>query len=164
MLGRLRITPGPPATMWGYSSTSELFTLPEWWEQHTTSGQGSFRERSPVGSRFPESLFLDVPGSLYLWVQKRFVKFRQSTQNTRLRPCEFFWEFFSYFPFDLFRDLWDEFLSHFWIKSVLRLTVPGILRCSSRHCCFFSLIPQSCLDTEGKAMSTVKTELKFLFV
>ena len=48
--------------LWGYFSTSELFGLPEWWEEILTSGQGSFGERSPLGSRFPETLFLVVPG------------------------------------------------------------------------------------------------------
>ena len=50
-------------SVWGYSSTSELFRWPEWWEEHTTSGQGSFRERSPVCSRFSELLFLEVPAT-----------------------------------------------------------------------------------------------------
>ena len=49
--------------LWGHSSTSELLRWPEWWELYTTSGQGSFRKRSPVGPRFSESLFLDVPGT-----------------------------------------------------------------------------------------------------
>ena len=49
--------------LWGYSSTSELFRLPEWWEEILASGQGSFGERSPLGSRFPESPFLVVPGT-----------------------------------------------------------------------------------------------------
>ena len=97
-----------------------------------------------------------------LWLQKKFVNFRQSTQNTRLRPTEFFWEFYSYSPFDLFRNLGDVFLSHFWIKRVLRLTVPDIFRCSSQNCRQFS-IPQSCHDTEVKVLSAVKTELKFYF-
>ena len=49
--------------VWGDSSTSEFFRFPQWWEDHTTSGQGSYRERSPKVSRFPQSLFLDVPGT-----------------------------------------------------------------------------------------------------
>ena len=49
--------------LWGYSSTSGLFRLPEWWQENLTSGQGSSRGRSPVGSRFSELLFLDVPGT-----------------------------------------------------------------------------------------------------
>ena len=74
-----------------------------------------------------------------LWVQKKFVKLRQSTQDTRLRPTEFFWEFFSYSPFDLFRNLGNVFLSHFWIKCVLRLTVPGIFRRISQTAAIFLL-------------------------
>ena len=109
--------------------------------------------------------------SPYLWVQKKHVKFRQGTQNTRLRPTEFFWEFFSHSPFNLFRDLGDVFLSHSWIKCVLWLTVPGNFRCFSRIPLILEgvplipegvpLIPQSCHDTEGKVQSAVKTELKF---
>ena len=45
----------PLALLWGYSSTSGLFRLPEWWEEYLTSGQGSSKEWSPVGSRFPEN-------------------------------------------------------------------------------------------------------------
>ena len=119
---------------------------------------------------FPVS-WVAVPGcsrndygtSPNLWVQKKFVKLWQSTQNTRLCPTKFFWEFFSYPPFDLFKNLGDVFLSHFWIKRVLRLTVPGIFRCFSRDCCYISLIPQSCHGTRGKVLSAVTNELKFLF-
>ena len=44
--------------MWGYSSNSELYRFPEWWEEILASGLGSFGERSTLGSRFPESPFL----------------------------------------------------------------------------------------------------------
>ena len=59
--------------MWWVSSSYEPFRLLQWWEENTASGQGSFRERCPVGSRFPESLFLDVPG----------------TATEQIRPCGF---------------------------------------------------------------------------
>ena len=49
--------------MRGYSSTSELFRLPEWWEQTIASGLGSSGERFPLGSRFPQSPCLDVRGT-----------------------------------------------------------------------------------------------------
>ena len=39
---------------------SESFRLPSWQAENTASGQGSPRERSPVGSRFSESLLPDV--------------------------------------------------------------------------------------------------------
>ena len=47
--------------MWRDSSCSESFRLLVWQAENTTSGQGSSRERSPVGSRFSGLLFLDVP-------------------------------------------------------------------------------------------------------
>ena len=95
-----------------------------------------------IPSGFPV-FWVAVPGcsrkgygtSPNLWVEKKLVKFWQSTQDTRLCPTEFFWEFFSFSPFDLFRNLGDVFLSHFWTKCVLWLIIPGILRCFSRNCC-----------------------------
>ena len=71
-----------------------------------------------VPSGFPV-FWIFVPGrslngcgtSPNLCVQKKLVKFWQGTQDTRLCPTEFFWEFLSYPPFDLFRNLGDVILS-----------------------------------------------------
>ena len=123
-----------------------------------------------IPSGFPV-FWVAVPGcspngygtSPNLRIQKKFIKVRQSTQNTRHRPAEFFRKFFSYSPFDLCRNLGDVFLSHFWIKCVLWLTVLCIFRRFSRNCRYFSFFPSSCQDTEGKVLSAVKTELKFYF-
>ena len=49
--------------LWSVSYCSESFRLLVWQAENTSSGQGSFKERSPVGSRFSELLFLDVPGT-----------------------------------------------------------------------------------------------------
>ena len=46
----------------------------------------------------------------YLWVQEKFVKFRQSTQNAGLCPAELLGQFFSDSAFNLFRNLCDIFL------------------------------------------------------
>ena len=96
-----------------------------------------------------------------LWVQKKVIKVRQSTQNARHRPAESFWKFSSDSPFNLFKNLGDVLLSHLWIKCVLRQTVSCIFRCFSRKCRQLYLIPQSCHDSEGKDLSVVKTELIF---
>ena len=69
-----------------------------------------------------------------LWVQKKLVKFWQSTLDTRLCPTEFFWEFFSYSLLDLFRNLGDVVLSQFRVKRVLFSTVPSTFRRFSRNC------------------------------
>ena len=71
-----------------------------------------------------------------LWVQKKFIKFRQSARNAWLRLAEFFGNSFSDSPFNFFRILGDVLLSHSWIKCVLCLTVPlhCIFRCSSPNC------------------------------
>ena len=70
--------------LWGYSSTSELFRLPEWWEEILASGRGSFGERSPLGSRFPESLFLVVPGTAT--EQVRTCGFRRNASSLDRSP------------------------------------------------------------------------------
>ena len=70
--------------LWGASSSSERFRLPEWVEESISLGQGSFRERSPVGSRFSESLFLDVPGTAM--EQVRTCGFRRNSSSLDKAP------------------------------------------------------------------------------
>ena len=70
--------------MWGYSSTSELFRLSEWWEEIIASGQGSFGERSPLGSWFPESLSLVVSGTAT--EQVRTCGFRRNSSSLDRAP------------------------------------------------------------------------------
>ena len=125
--------------LWGYTSISELFRLPEWWKETTASGQGSFGERSSLGSRFPASLFLDFPGTTTEHI--RTCGFRRNSSSLDKAPkirdsvrLNSFESFFSYSPFDLLRNLGDVTLSHFWIKCVLWLTVPWIFRCFSWNC------------------------------
>ena len=96
-----------------------------------------------------------------LWVQKKFVKLRQSTQTAWLRPAELFGKFFSYPPFHLFRNLRDVLLSRFWIKCFLRLTVLCIFRCFPWTCRWFSLFLQRCHDCMGKVLSIAMTEIGF---
>ena len=56
-----------------------------------------------------------------------FDKFWQGTQDTRICPTEFFWEFFSYPPFDLFRNPEDVVLSQSGssVFCVLQFLVPS---------------------------------------
>ena len=56
-------------------------------------------------------------------------------QDTRLCSTEFFWEFFSYHPFDLFRNVGDVTLSQFRVRHVVWSTVPSTFGCFSRNCC-----------------------------
>ena len=70
--------------VWWDSSSSESFRLPEWWEENTASRQGSFRERSPKGSRLAESLFLDVPGTAA--EQVRTCGFRRNSSSLDKAP------------------------------------------------------------------------------
>ena len=70
--------------LWRYSSISELFRLPEWWEDTIASGQGPFGERSPLGSQFPESLFLGVPGTAT--EQVRTCGFRRNSSSLEKAP------------------------------------------------------------------------------
>ena len=43
MWGRLRISFGPLVNIWGYSSTSGLFRLPEWREEYLISGKNRLK-------------------------------------------------------------------------------------------------------------------------
>ena len=70
--------------LWWVSSSSEPIRLLDWWEENTASGQGSFRERSPFGSRFSESLFLDVPGTAT--EQVRTCGFRRNSSSLNKAP------------------------------------------------------------------------------
>ena len=89
-----------------------------------------------IPSSFPV-FWIAVPGfsrngygtSPNLWVQKRLVKFWQGTQDTRLCPTEFFWEFLTYPPFDPFRNVGDVVLSRFRVKRDLCFTVSSIFGC-----------------------------------
>ena len=47
-----------------------------------------------------------------LWVQKKFIKLRQSTQNAWLRPAKFVGKNFSKPPFNFFRNLSVLLFSH----------------------------------------------------
>ena len=50
----------------------------------------------------------DYGTSPNLWVQKKFVKFRQRTQNTWLRTAEFFWKFLVTLPSISF-ETWEMY-------------------------------------------------------
>ena len=136
---RLRISSATPVIMWWDSSSSELFGLPEWWEENTTSGQGSFKERSPVGFQFSESSFLDVPGTAT--EQVRTCGFRRNSSSLDKAPkirdsvrLNSFESFFSDPSFNFFRNLGDVLLSHLWINCVSRLSVPRNFRWFSWNC------------------------------
>ena len=132
---------------------------------------GSGFVEGTIPSGFPV-FWVAVPGcsrngygtSPNLSVQKKFIKFKQSTQNTWLRPAEFFWKFISYSRFDFLRNLGDILLSPFWVQCVVWRTVPCFLRCFPRNCRYFSLLLQSCPDTELKVLSAVKTKFKLYFL
>ena len=106
------------------SSCPDSVRLLKWKSDNTASGQGSPRERSPVGCWISGSLFLDVPGTATEKV--RTCGFRRNSSSldkapkihdsVRLNSLE---SFFSDPPFDLFRNLGDVLLGHSWIKCVL---------------------------------------------
>ena len=95
------------------------------------------------------------------WAQKKFVKFRKSTQNKWSCPAKFFGKFFSDPLINFFWNLGDVLLGHSWIKCVLWLTVPWNFRCFSRNCRELSIYRQRCHDSEAQALSVVKTDLTF---
>ena len=111
MWWRLRISFGHPVTMWGYSSTSELFRVPEWLDEKPNSGQESSEERSPVGSRFSELLFLNVPGTVT--EQGRTCGFKRKSSSLDKTPkmrhsvlLNFFESFLVTLP-SIFSETWE---------------------------------------------------------
>ena len=70
--------------LWWISSCCESFRLLGWQAENTTSRQVSPKERSPVGSRFSESLFLDVPGTATK--QVRTCGFRRNSSSLDKAP------------------------------------------------------------------------------
>ena len=69
-----------------------------------------------------------------LWPQKKFSKFRQSTQIAWLPPAKILGKFLSDPPFNFFRNLGHVLFSHPGIKCVLWLIVSCIFRCFSGNC------------------------------
>ena len=132
-------------------------------------GTGIIQGTIPSG--FPV-FWVAVPGcsrngygtSPNFWVQKKFIKLRQSTQNTWLRPAEFFWKFFRYSLFDLFRNLGDVFLSHFWIQCVMWLTVPCTFRCFSRNWANFLLFLKVATVLREKFSQLWRLNWSFIFI
>ena len=122
----------------------------------------------PIG--FPVA-WVAVPGcsqngywtSSYLWVQKKFVKFRQSTQNTRLCPTEFFWELPVTLP-SISSEIWEMYSWAISGSSVfcdwLFLVLSGV---SLETAASFLLFLIVAMILKGKILSAEKTELKFLF-
>ena len=94
------------------------------------------------------------------WAQKKFIKFKQTTQINWLRPADFFGKFFSDAPLNSLRSQGVVLLSHSRIKCVLWLTVPCIFRCFS----LFSFIRQSFHVFERKVLLSCEDLVGFLFL
>ena len=77
----------------------------------------------------------------YLRVQKKFVKFGQSTQNTWLCSTKFLGQFFSNIASNLHWNLCNWHFGHTWNERVLRLAVPRTFLCFSWNNCQFLFIP-----------------------
>ena len=123
-----------PVTMWRVSSCSESLRLSEWCVENTASVQGLPSEQDPVGSRFSGSLCSrsSYGTSPNMWVLKKLINFKQTTQHAWPCPVEYFWKIFTVPPFNLFRNLGDVLLRNCWIKYVVQLTFPCIFMCFSR--------------------------------
>ena len=104
------------------------------------------RDRDRLGNdpKWVPIFWVVVPGysrnsygtSPNFWVQNKFIKSRQSTQNAWLRPAEIFGKFFSDPLFNFSKNLGDLLLSHSRVKCGLWLTVPSIFWCfSCRNYC-----------------------------
>ena len=154
--------------MWGHSSTAELVRL------QSDEKRISLRDSDRLGNdpqwvpgflscrswMFPERL----PNKSELGGSEEILQvLTEHPKNDSVS----YWVFlrnFRYSAFDLFRNLGNILLSLFWVNCVPWLTVPGLFRCLSRNCRYFSLTPQSCHDTEEKVLLAVKIELKFFIL
>ena len=143
------------------------------WMTGLTDGGSHFRMRITLGVVLIRSLVFHawVPecsrnGSgvrPYLWVQMKFVWFRQSTQNAGLCPAELLGQFFSDSVFNLLRNLCDIFLVDSRNGRVSWLAVPRIfLLCFACNGCIFSFPSQRCHLLKGKCYTAMKTELVFI--
>ena len=89
----------------------------------------------------------------YLWVQEKFVYFRQSTQNAGLCPAELLRQLFSDSAFNLLRNLCDIFLVKSRNGRVLWLAVPRMFfLCFSCNGCQLSFLSQCCHLFERKML------------
>ena len=64
MWGWLRISSGPPVTMWGSWSVPESIQRRDWQSEGPNSGWGSSWERCSFGSWFSKFVFRNVPGTV----------------------------------------------------------------------------------------------------
>ena len=155
--------------LWGHSSTSALFWWPESWEEYTTSGQGSFRGRSQLSSRFSELLFLDVPGTAMEHV--RTCGFRRNSSSSDKAPkiqdsvrLKSFENFLVTLPL-ISSETWEVYTwtnsgsSVFWALLFLVLSVVFLETAAS-----FLLFLKVAIVLRETILSAVKTELKFHFV
>ena len=101
-----------------------------------TDGGSQFRKRIILGTILiwfcvPECSRNGSGVHSYLWVQKKFVQFKQSTQDARSCPDQLLGQFFSDFAFNLFRKLCDMFVVNRRSGRVLCLAVPKMFICFS---------------------------------
>ena len=165
---KLQNSAGFLLVLWWVSSSSDPFRLPEWWEENIGSGQGSFRERSQVGSRFSESLFLDIPEMATEQVRtcgfgkksSSLDKAPKIRDSVRLISLE---SFLVTLP-SISSETWDIY---YWAISgssvlydwLLLVFLSLFLETAAKLLIFLNVAH----DSEGKVLSVVKTELKFCF-
>ena len=143
------------------------------WRTRPTDGGSHFRMRIILGTILIWFLVFHVcvpecsrNGSgvrLCLWVQEKFVYFRQGTQNAGLCPAELLGQFFSDFAFNLFRSC--------LICSWLILGTDVFRDWPFRGCCFsvsrataanFRLFLNVAIFLKGKCYAVMETELVFI--
>ena len=98
----------------------------------------------------------------YLWVEEKFVYFRQSTQNARFCPAELLGQFFSYSAFNFFRNLCDILLVNSRNGRVSWPAVPRMfLLCFCCNGCQLPSVSQCCHLFEGKMLHSFEDWICF---
>ena len=99
----------------------------------------------------------------YPRVQKKFVLFRQSTQNEWFSPADFLGQFFSDSAFNLLRNMCDVLLVNSRNARVPWLAVPRmLLLCISWNGCQFPIVSQICHLWKGKTLNSSDDWISFI--
>ena len=101
----------------------------------------------------------------YLWVQEKFVYFRQSTQIAGLCPAELLGQFFNDFAFNLLRNLCDLFILNYRNRKNRRVSWLAVRKmfhlCFSSNSCQLSFVSQCCHLSEKKILCSYEDWTRF---
>ena len=134
-----------------------------WVRKMPASGWGSLWDSSSFVPWFSTLVFRNSSGVRpYVWVQDKFVYFRQSAQKAVLCPAELLRQFFNDSAFNLLRNLCDVFRVNSRNRRVSWLAVSRMfLVCFSCNGCQLSFVSQWRHLFEGKMLRSYEDWISF---